>query len=208
MNQQAKLAIWIILFVLIVVGFCLWIFYRPFWRWYTRRNPQKAYYHSIRTLADLRDYYLINEFKVEVDEKNSIRIDHILAGDKYIYLLFDRYFSGAMDANPLDDYWLYHRADGTKERIVNPIHEAEAMMSFFSMQTHVSSDLLVGIVLINDDCFFTPFKNEGKTPILVPISKLKKVISSYEGRDIQSLSRNELYRVIQNLAVWKERGHV
>ena len=205
MTQTAKLAIWIILFVLIVIFFAVWIFYGPFKRWYTRKDPRKAYYHKIRSIADLRDYYLINEFYLFLKEKSSIRIDHLLAGDKYVYLIFDYYFSGAMDANAIDDYWLYHRADGTKERIPNPIHEAETMLGRFSLRCQIPSDLLVAIVLINDDCFFTPFKNEEKAPTLVPISKLGKVIASYEGRDIKPLSRGELAQVIKKLAAMKEK---
>ena len=56
-------------------------------RHYTFKNFQNIYYKAIRKIADINDYYLINNLVIKNNNQLVCRIDHVLFGDKYIYVI-------------------------------------------------------------------------------------------------------------------------
>ena len=59
------------------------------------KNSFKEYcYKAIYKIAFDEDYYLINNFSYRVDSSKIAKIDHVLFGNKYIYLIIDVYYEG------------------------------------------------------------------------------------------------------------------
>ena len=68
-----------------------------------RRNRSKRfkenYYKKVYSIAFNEDYYLINKFFFKVDEGKMACIDHILFGNKYIYLITDLFYEGNLSGS-------------------------------------------------------------------------------------------------------------
>lgn len=205
MPKEIRLAIWIIVFILVVLAFLFWILYPLFRKKMMRKNPIESYYRHIMRLAKYGDYYLINGLKIRSDDPSSPKIDHILVGNKYFYLIYDYYFEGAVDANMSDDYWLYHKDDGKKERLFNPMRLAADASDQFSLVYSLNPSFLITIVLINDDCFISQFKNDEAHYLLTPLSKLDRLVDSFEKQDIAAFDANELEKIVQKLHARKEK---
>ncbi len=196
MPKEVRLALWIVLFVLVVLAFLFWIIYPIFQTKRMRRHPKQAFYRKVLKIANYRDYYLINEFKVHSDDEYSPSVDHLLLGNKYIYLIYDYYFEGAVDASLEDDYWIYHKMDGSKVKISNPIKKSKKISEYFAVANSIDPAYMVTIVLINNDCFISPIKNASQKEKLVTLSKLEKLIGSYESQDIGNFDEKGMSRLI------------
>jgi hypothetical protein len=58
---------------------------------------------------------------------------------------------------------------------------------------------MVGIVLLNDNCFVNAYPSEEGDSILVPVSKLEKVVRAYEKKDVKPFVKSELWQIIHDL---------
>ncbi len=206
MPKEIRLAIWIVLFVLVVLAFLFWIIYPIILKKWMRKHPKQAFYKKIIKIANYRDYYLINEFKVHPEDEYSPSVDHLLLGNKYIYLIYDYYFEGAVDASLEDDYWIYHKMDKTKVKITNPIKKSKKITEYFAVANSIDPAYMVTIVLINNDCFISPIKNASKKENLVTLSKLEKLINSYESQDIGNFDEKGMNRLIELFAEKKNNA--
>ena len=81
------------------------------------------YGRKIYHIALDNDYYLINNVKLASHDDKIASINHLLFGDKYIYLISDYYYRGEVSAKESDLSWIY-RPLSKKEHaryIDNPI---------------------------------------------------------------------------------------
>lgn len=182
------------------MAFLFWILYPKFKKSVTRKTPKKVYFKKVMRVAKYGDYYLVNDVKIHKEDPHSPTIDHLLAGNKYLYLIFDYYFEGAVDASLNDEYWTYHKTDGTKAKILNPIKKSAQIGEYFASNNYLDHSFIVTIVLINNDCFISPIKNDGEQEELVPLSKLEKLIRSYESHKVSEFNSDDLAKVIKRFA--------
>ncbi len=67
-----------------------------------RRNYKSYYYRKIYNYTLNHDLYLINNFVFKLDSKHNTSIDHILFGEKFIYIIMDKYYEGDLIGNSYD----------------------------------------------------------------------------------------------------------
>lgn len=203
MAFEVKVTIFIVAAVLVGVALLFWFFYNPIKRFIFRNSPNEVFYQKIIKIVRDRDLYLINNFEVEIEKNKTMKIDHIIGGDKYIYIINDRYFDGTIVGSATDDWWRYFtkgRKDAVvKTEIVNPLMETKNMIIRLSIQRNLPLEYVVGIVLINDDCFVTGFKNIEGAVQLTTYSQLEKVIKKYESEPIGNINSDDLHKVIHDL---------
>lgn len=207
MPYQVRLTIFICASVIVGLAFFVWFFYAPIKRLVWRRNLAELFYAKVMKVARDGDYYLINKVSVKRGGSGSLLIDHILGGDKYIYVITDCYFEGAINAKSDDQRWVYFKKKGLKEDIVNPLSVNQFALESLSMQSGISSSFLVGIVLINDDCFVNRFDNGDPSSLLVPVSKLEKVVGAVEAKNVTPFVKKELWQTIHDLYELSEKNH-
>lgn len=203
MAFEVRVTIFVVAAIIVGAALLLWFFYKPVKRFIFRNSPNEGFYQKIIKIVRNGDYYLINNFEVEIEKGKIMKIDHIIGGNKYIYIITDRYFDGTIVGEAVDDWWLYFtkgRKDAVvKTEIVNPLMETKNMIVRLGIQRSLPMEYVVGIVLINDDCFVTGFKNVPGTVQLTTYSQLEKVINKYESENIGDINSKDLHKAIHDL---------
>lgn len=196
---EVKVAIWVVVALIISISLIFLFFGKYIKNAFAKKNPIRFFYH--RVLSVVRDYdlYLVNNF--EISDKNGVKchFDHIIAGDKFIYLIIDRYYEGTVGAVPKSPTWAYYRKDGAKELIPNPLNECKLAMSKLSVVTGMNTSFMIGIVLINNDCVITPIKNVTGEPLLLPSSSLKELVGKYEKSNVDPFNPTQLKQIVKDL---------
>lgn len=206
MGPTFRLTVFIVAAVFAGVLLFLLFFYSPLKAFLFRHNVSRVYYHKVMKIARYNDYYLLNDLSISLGGKAFVHIDHVLAGDKFIYVITDCYFDGAISARREDENWVYYSRGGKKRFIHNPLSANKLAMDRLSISSGINSSFLVGIVLVNDDSFVTPFDNVEGEPILTPLSRLGKVVASYEKQKVDPFVAGELHQAIADLHTLGEKS--
>lgn len=168
---------------------------------YAFKNFQNIYYKAIRKIADLNDYYLINNLVIKNNNQLVCRIDHVLFGDKYIYVIKDRYYRGAISGNKADSTWVFYSSDGKKYEMENPMSINEKRVEKLSLVTQIDPSFFISIVIINDNCVIKNANDLNKeNSFIVSKKNLKKVIKMVEKRDVKRMDEKQLEYAVQDIS--------
>ncbi len=156
----------------------------------------KRIYH----LALYNDYYLINEVKVPLDEASEAHIDHLMFGEKYIYVIKDRFYDGALTGKEADINWMYYQrfARGGKY-IANPFIINRIRLEKLALVTGLDPHLFINLIVVNDSCLLDDINTADQTTFIVKIRKLEKLIKALEARDIESINPDQLDMAVKDI---------
>ena len=198
-SRDVRLGVFIAFAAVFALLFLFLFFRRPFRRWKAKRNITKAYYPKVYKTALHGDYYLINDFN-RGEGPSKIHIDHIVGGNKFIYVISDYYFDGAISGMGEDASWVYYSRRGRKTAIQNPLAANRYALNRLSTISGINSSFMVGIVLVNEECFVSrqdkPGDGESR---IISLSGLERLIEEYEGKDVTSFVAKELWQAIHDL---------
>lgn len=167
------------------------------------KNPKKAYWRSIYRLAMDYDYYLINNLTLQNVDNKKLVIDHLLFGDKYLYLIYDVYYDGAVKYKREDNSWLYYYGRGNKinqQYVTNPLLANNKRLKKLAVQTCLDEQYFISIILVNDDCLIEEINEINGNEFLLKKKHLKKIINEIESRNVPCLKKNELAYVVRDIA--------
>ena len=113
-----------------------------------------------------------------------------------------------LNAKVNDPSWYYYQKGGKKIDIPNPLMENRFAMDRLSIASGINTSFMVGIVLVNDDCFLNAFESDENESLLVPVSQLEKLIFLYEKKPtVKPFVPKELWQAIQDLHELGEKNH-
>lgn len=171
------------------------------------RDFQKRYYKEIRKIADLEDYYLINNLAIRNNNQLICKIDHVLFGNKYIYVIKDRYYRGAISGNKHDKIWKFYTKGNKSLEMENPMRVNEKRVDKLSLVTQIDMSFFISVVLINDDCVIRNTKELNKdNSFIVSKKNLKKLIKTIEKRDVRNMDPKQLQYAVQDISRLFGRG--
>lgn len=75
----------------------------------------------MRKTAVYYDYYLINKLEIQLVSNESLFIDHMLFGNKYIYVINDYLFKGVLTGNAQDSKWILKDKKGQEIMVDSPL---------------------------------------------------------------------------------------
>jgi hypothetical protein len=186
----------IITLVLVVIAIILFIVLVPLRRRKNKNNFRKHYYKTIYKIAFDEDYYLINDFLLRVDNNNVAKIDHILFGNKYIYLINDYYYEGDLTGKDSDESLILINENGKKFYTDNPNKLADKIANKISRRHMIDKSLLIGITLVNDSCRISVESNN-KSFYIIQRNKVSKLIKAIESRPVAKLVPSQLEATVQ-----------
>ena len=172
----------ILLFLLIFI---------PITKLYRRKNYRNYYYRKVYKIALYRDYYLVNNFKFRGEQDTYISVDHILFGEKFIYVIMDKYYDGDLMGNATDPSLILIDRNGSKGYVDNPFFSFNKLMSRFSTETGISTDLMIGVTLINDNCRMN-IATDSKQFFMVQRRRFSKLIKLIESRPVTNINAKQL----------------
>ena len=179
--------------IVILVAVIFYVLYR---RHFIKKNYKLFYYKRIYKIAMNNDYYLINNFLFKIDDTHVGKIDHILFGDKYIYVLIDSYFNGDIIGKEDDKSVIVLGRDGKKYYDDNPLVVNKKLISKLSVITGINPSLLIGICIINDDCRYG-IQTTGKSFYYIQSNKLKALVKAIESRPVGAINKEQLASAVK-----------
>ena len=170
-------------------------------RHYNFKNFQKIYYKEIRKIAEINDYYLINNLVIKNNNQLICRIDHILFGDKYIYVIKDRYYRGAISGKKEDSTWFFYSNQKKQFEMDNPMAMNEKRLEKLSLVTNIDKSFFISILVINDNCVVKNANELNKNnSFIVSKKNLRKLIKNIEKRNVKNMDQKQLEFAVQDIS--------
>ena len=154
-------------------------------RHYNFKNFQKIYYKEIRKIAEINDYYLINNLVIKNNNQLICRIDHVLFGDKYIYVIKDRYYRGAISGKKEDSTWFFYSNQKKQFEMDNPMAMNEKRLEKLSLVTNIDKSFFISILVINDNCV---------------VKNANELIKNIEKRNVKNMDQKQLEFAVQDIS--------
>lgn len=204
MPELVRIIIFIVIGVILAILLFLLFFLTPIKRSLQKKNLAKLFYPKVMKVARDNDYYLINNLALDIGKKEPLLIHHLIAGDKFIYVITDVFYEGAVSTNKDDNRWIFYQKKGAKGSVPNPLKINEFSLETLSIQSGIAPSYLVGIVIVNNDCYENV--QEGEEHLLVPVRNLEKEIASYEAKNVTPFVKSELWQTVKDLHDLSERN--
>ena len=204
MPHEVRLTLWIVSAVLVFAGLAFWIIYPRVKHRLSQENYKRFDYDVIAHLVKNNDYYLINSFTFETGSTPLV-IDHLIGGDKYLYVVIDYFIPGTLEVDPRLKYAMVYRKGNEKLEMLSPYEMVRAAIERLSTLSGIPSEYIVGIALINEDAVVLGNIHPSTDLYLSTPHQIGKIIRSYEKRDIKPFVSSQLWQAIQDLHAIKAR---
>lgn len=190
--------IYIIAVAFIVALIIFLLLFIPLRRRSIKKKYVEHYYKEIYKIALNNDYYLINNFAFKVDDSSLLKINHILFGEKYVYLINDYHFDGDIAGKAFDKSLICFSKRGKKYYIDNPIVRSKYLLDRLTIMTGLDPTIMIGISLVNDDCS-SDIISQSKQYYLVQRNKLASLVKAIESRNIGKLNEKSLEKLVHSI---------
>ena len=103
---------------------------------------------KLKKFAIDHDFPLLSNVVIQVRENKFIKIEHVLFGNKYIYVITSKCYYGYLCANTLDEKWLLYR----KDRLIhleNPLKNNEKRIRILANLLDDKMDDFVNVVFLS-----------------------------------------------------------
>lgn len=194
--------LFIVLGILLVLAILTFFFLPIILKNYQKKNYISYYGRKIYRIANENDYYLINKVKLESSARTTINVNHLLFGNKYIYVITDYYIEGNLSAKEDDNAWIVKPSNKKQNSyyVDNLVLKCEELTTILSRITNLNRDLFIPIALINSNCEVSNYEPKSKDHFLVHISHLSKLIKTVEKREVAKLNEKQLYYAVRDIA--------
>lgn len=191
MPYNVEFTLFIVLACTAGLAFLFWFLYGPIKRFLYAHHTVRMYYKKVCRVALDNDFYLINQFTNSTAELEEFHIDHILIGNKFFYCIRDRYYDGALAAKESNPSWIFFRKNKARY-ITNPLDLNKLRVQRLSLMSGIDEQMFISIVLINDDCYLTPYQPTSTDNYLSSLKDFPKLIEQLEAREVDPLDPREI----------------
>lgn len=179
--------------VILLVVFFLVI---PINKKHIKTNFKEYCYKAIYKIAFDEDYYLINEYMFRVEPSKVAKIDHILFGNKYIYVILDTYYEGDLTGNETDKSLILVNNKGKKYYTENQYLVTQSLVRALCGQTGIEEGMFIGIVVVNNNCKIGVETNS-KQYYIIQRNRLKKLVKAIESRNVGNINAQQLEAAVK-----------
>lgn len=164
---------------------------------YEKKHIRELTYLKLSKLAEYNDYLLLNNYRINIDDKHVAFIDHILISDKYIILINDFAISGVLSGDFQSEQLTNTKKDGT-DIVVNPLNLNINLMKRLVLFTGINQNMLKGLVVINNDSYIN-ITNMSDQFKIVKRKDLYKSIKSFDKEEVGNLKEEDVVKFINYL---------
>lgn len=204
-DKQKIIVVIVIGVILLLLFLAVAVIYPLIRKKFMYKNFRLIYYKKIHALVLKNDYFLLNNIVLKNDNDIVLaHIDHIVFANKYIYVIRDRYFKGALSGEKDDNIWIFSTKKIEREEIENPLMKNDKRIDKLCELSKISKDLIISLVLVNNDCLIKNEENlNSKKSYIVHLKELNKLIKKIEKKstlgDIDQKSLEKAVKDIYNL---------
>lgn len=184
-------------FALILISYLF--FYATFKKWRRKKKYKNIYAKKLYSLSLVKDYLLVNQFRCKESGYDEVLCDHILFGDKYIYLIYDYYFNGAISGECQDKKLLYYEYKKQVKEIVNPYAECTNKIRIIqNVLYNENPEIFRGIIIINKECNVN-INGKFNKIVITNEKNLKKLINKFETENVKNLVKEDVDLIAQKM---------
>ena len=196
--------LYVVLACIACIAILCFAFYPLFRKLTYRKAFNKKYYKVINKLVLDEDYLLINNFII----KNlKLKIDHIVFANKYIYLIKEAYFEGALEGKIKDNkliYYPYRKREVLTT--VNPYVQLKEDYDNIVRLAGIDAHFFQLITLINDDVLINLEKTDVLNYHVVSKSNLISTIKNIENAaKVKDFNQDALIKAARDISRINER---
>ena len=173
---------------------------------YFKKHFTEAYYKRIYKMAVLDDFYLINHFTYTVDESTRTKVDHILFGDKFIYVIICKFFDGDISGKQNDNSLIFQSRSGKNYYTANPINEIKTITTNLSMISGIDPDYMIGLVVVNDNCRVA-IQSDSKQFYVIQKKRIDSLVHAIESRPLGKMNEKRLYEAVHVIDRLNEKNN-
>ncbi len=179
----------------LVILLLLWIlFYKNFLK---RHRLRKIVGYKLYRFSNLNDYLLLNDYEINIDDKHTGFIDHVLITNKYIVIINDFQISGVISGDYFSEQLKLTTNKG-EQLIANPLNYNRNLTKRVALFNDLDNSFLKGVVVVNDDAVIN-IDNIPEQYSICPQSELKKLIKEFDKDDVKPFKEDTVVRFINNL---------
>ena len=196
--------LYVVLACIACIAILCFAFYPLFRKLTYRKAFNKKYYKVINKLVLDEDYLLINNFVI----KNlKLKIDHIVFANKYIYLIKDAYFEGALEGKIKDNKLIYYPYRNREVlTTVNPYVQLKEDYDNIVRLAGIDAHFFQLITLINDDVLINLEKTDVLNYHVVSKSNLISTIKNIENAaKVKDFNQDALIKAARDISRINER---
>lgn len=118
------------LFLLVLFSVC-YIFLDDLRNLFIGLTKKRRITTKLKKFAIDHDFPLLSDVIIQIREDKYIKIDHIMIGNKYIYVIACKCYYGYLNAKTIDEKWVLYRRDKLIH-IDNPLRNNEKRIKILS----------------------------------------------------------------------------
>lgn len=164
---------------------------------YYNKNPKnKILDKKIRKYSKNRDFLLLNDVFLPVENNKATLIDNIIFGNKYIYVIAQKHWEGSLKGFEYDTKWLLTNKKNQTKYVDNPLignrFKVQTLLRFLNEK---DDETIINIIAINDRTKFDSIKAQPLENV-TKMSDLFKLIDEYEkASPLNDIKEEEIERI-------------
>jgi hypothetical protein len=119
----------------------------------------------------------------------------MLFGEKFIYVVMDKYYEGDLTGNSYDPDLMLIAKNGSKNYVDNPYVAFNKLLSRLSTVTGINTDLMIGITMVNDDCRMK-IDSSSKQFFIIQRKRFKRLVDTIEQREVGLINAEALQKAV------------
>lgn len=179
----------ILLLILLVLAITFFITYPIIKRLVLPEKFNLLCGRKIGRIAIRNKIHFLNNPKFQNYVTKPEKIDHILFGKKFIYLINDYCLLGEVNGSLKDSSWRYTKyREKSSSYIDNLVNSSNKNIQDFAGIINVNPEFIVSICVIPNECFLTVEGENSTRVAIVHYSSVNKVIKHFENLEIDDLN--------------------
>jgi len=187
----------LIVLIVFVIGFVVLM---TLLRTMTSETFVKLATNKVRRFSKRKKLYSIQDLHLLNHDREKVNVNHVIFGNKYIYLISDLFLKGFVSGEVNDNSWVYFNNITKKTHYLDNLNKvSEKNIQDFAGILGISKDLIISICLISNECDVNVNGYKDSEKVIVHYSGLNKVINSFERKQIGSLKKEQIYEQYQKI---------
>lgn len=134
---------------------------------------------KLKKFAVDHDFPLLSDVVIQVRENKYVKLDHVMIGNKYIYVIACKCYYGYLNAKAIDEKWVLYRRDKLIH-IENPLKNNYKRMKILSSLLDNSIEDFVNIIYLSKPVVASKIEGSNKKEFVLFEDDFEKFIEVYE----------------------------
>ena len=190
----------IALLSLLIVFLIAFIVFFTYLRTMTSETYTKYCFKKVGRISKRKNLLSILDLHLLNNEREKLKVNHVIFGRKYIYLISDLMLKGFVSGEVNDNSWVYFNNITKKSHYLDNLNKvSDKNIQDFAGILGISCDPIISICLIPNECDISVNGYKDSNKMIVHYASLSKTISSLEREQIGSFKQEQIYEQYEKI---------